>query len=102
MESLTATIDARHKEYGDYTLQATVAQNIKRAILAHATAALTSQQRESLEMIATKISRIITGNPHNYDSWHDIAGYAQLIADQIQPRKNEPCPPASHTLCSPW
>lgn len=39
--------------------------------------------RESLEMIATKIARILTGECHHKDSWHDIAGYATLVEQYI-------------------
>lgn len=39
---------------------------------------LTSQQRESLEMILHKIGRILSGDPSFADHWDDIAGYAKL------------------------
>lgn len=35
-------------------------------------------QREALDLIATKISRILTGDPFAPDHWDDIAGYAHL------------------------
>ena len=41
-------------------------------------------QREGLEMIAHKISRILNGDPNYDDSWVDIAGYAQLVVDAIR------------------
>ena len=44
---------------------------------------LSAHQRESLEMIAHKISRILNGNPNNHDSWIDIAGYAKIVAERI-------------------
>jgi hypothetical protein len=40
--------------------------------------------KESLDMIATKIGRILYGDPNHHDSWHDIAGYAKLVADRIE------------------
>jgi hypothetical protein len=39
---------------------------------------LTRTQQESLDLIATKISRILTGANHHFDHWLDIVGYAQL------------------------
>jgi hypothetical protein len=33
---------------------------------------------EALEMICTKIARILSGNPNDPDHWKDIAGYAEL------------------------
>lgn len=41
-------------------------------------------QREGLEMIAHKISRILNGDPDYDDSWVDIAGYAQLVVDELR------------------
>lgn len=38
--------------------------------------------RESLDMIAHKIGRILAGDPDFHDHWSDIAGYATLSADR--------------------
>ena len=46
---------------------------------------LDDMQRETLEMVATKIGRILSGNPHEVDHWKDIAGYAQLIEWWLTP-----------------
>jgi hypothetical protein len=46
-------------------------------------------QRESLEMIAHKISRIVNGDANYMDSWVDIAGYAQLVIDKLQHDSDE-------------
>jgi hypothetical protein len=37
-------------------------------------------------MIATKMSRIVNGNPDKIDNWDDIAGYAKLVADKLRGR----------------
>ncbi|MFC0938968.1 DUF6378 domain-containing protein [Pasteurella multocida] len=37
-----------------------------------------SSQYYALTMIATKIVRIVNGNPHEVDHWRDIVGYATL------------------------
>ena len=44
---------------------------------------LNADQKEALELIALKISRILTGDPDYVDSWIDIAGYAQLVVDRL-------------------
>lgn len=79
--SLELTLQNRGRQHGEYGVQATVAQRIKEAmgLRGHLTAA----QRESLDMIATKISRIVCGDPNNRDHWHDIQGYAKLVEDRI-------------------
>jgi hypothetical protein len=43
----------------------------------------TCAQRESLDMICNKIGRIVNGDPRLIDSWLDIAGYAQLVVDEL-------------------
>ena len=40
-------------------------------------------QREALEVICQKISRIVTGDPDYIDNWHDIQGYAKLVEDRL-------------------
>jgi hypothetical protein len=45
--------------------------------------ALPADMKESLEMTATKIGRILNGNPNLHDSWHDIKGYITLVADRL-------------------
>ena len=45
---------------------------------------LDADQVEALDMIATKIARILNGNPDHVDSWIDIAGYATLVADRLK------------------
>lgn len=79
-------IDARAKEYGSFVQNARLAQELKRAMAEHAAAlgkTYTDDQWEALEMIASKISRLMTGNSDHEDSWRDIAGYATLIADRL-------------------
>ena len=46
---------------------------------------LTAVQREALDMIAGKISRILSGQGGFADHWDDIAGYAKLAANGGQP-----------------
>jgi hypothetical protein len=45
---------------------------------------LADDQQEGLEMICHKIARIVNGDPNYVDSWLDIGGYAQLIADRLE------------------
>jgi hypothetical protein len=37
-----------------------------------------------MEMICHKMARIMNGDPNYSDSWHDIAGYAKLVADRLE------------------
>ena len=40
-----------------------------------------SVHREALDMIALKLSRILSGQAHYADHWDDIAGYAKLARE---------------------
>lgn len=82
-EGIHLTLDRRGSKYGDYGYMATCAQRIKEAMGPRAN--MSAVQRESLDMIATKIARIVCGDPNHYDSWHDIQGYAKLAEDRLPP-----------------
>ena len=85
-DSLTNTLTERGKRYGAFTGHAEIAQQLKavmRSYEAKRGCDLDPDQREALEMIAHKIARVLNGDPNYADSWHDIAGYAQLVADRL-------------------
>jgi energy-coupling factor transporter ATP-binding protein EcfA2 len=73
-------IAAREHTHGNYINNAHIAQRLKEVMRdgRNWNATLSNSQRESLEQIATKIARILSGDPNHVDSWLDIAGYAQL------------------------
>ena len=80
-------LDTRASDYGTFGDNARLAQALKRAMAEHAEdhgRTFTDDQWEALEMIATKMSRIVNGNPNKADSWDDIAGYAKLVSDRIR------------------
>lgn len=75
----------REKTHGDYGTNAAVSQAIKAAV--HGSprwAKMTAAQRESLDLIATKIGRICSGDPNEKDHWLDISGYAELAVKSIR------------------
>lgn len=43
-------------------------------------------QRQALDMIATKIGRILTGDPRCIDHWKDIQGYSRLVEKDLEER----------------
>lgn len=90
MTNINNILDERGNRYGDFSSNATTTQLIKQAINLGDTAnKLSFYQRESLEMIAHKISRIVNGDANYIDSWVDIIGYAQLVIDKLQHNKDE-------------
>lgn len=81
-----ATLSERGQRYGDFYGHAEVTQAIKVSMAAGKNwshARLLPIHKEALEMIAHKIGRILNGDPNYADSWHDIAGYAKLVEDEI-------------------
>lgn len=75
----------RAKSYGDFKRLAKIAEDVKTVmVLTPNWPRLRPQQRESLSMIAHKIARILNGDSEARDSWEDIAGYAQLIVNELE------------------
>ncbi|MEB3353132.1 MAG: DUF6378 domain-containing protein [Cyanobacteriota bacterium] len=84
MNDITTTLEERGERYGKFSDHARITQKLKIIIWTHADREeLAPDQAEALEMICHKIGRIINGDPDYADSWHDIAGYAQLVADRL-------------------
>lgn len=85
MRDIADILADRGKTHGDYNFQAQTAQAIKAIIRGHSSwGELSLVQRESLDMIAHKISRICLGDPDHIDHWDDIAGYARLVSIDIE------------------
>ena len=85
-DELETVLDTRASTYGSFMQSANVAIRLKSVM--HNTIAkedlhLMPDQMLALDMIAVKISRILTGNAGHRDSWLDIAGYAKLVADRL-------------------
>lgn len=74
----------RGRRYGDFETDAATAQKLKDVMMQHAGwQKLTFAQREALQHMATKIGRILNGDPNYRDNWDDIAGYAKLIGNKL-------------------
>ena len=81
---LDTILAERGAKYGSFTSQAAFAQYLKTTLHEHRNwDELRDSQKEALEMIMHKISRILNGDPNYDDSWRDIAGYAELIVKEL-------------------
>lgn len=90
---IETTLVERENRYGDYFDHARITQSIKRAMADSANwQSLSDDKKESLEMVAHKIGRILNGDPNYHDSWHDLVGYAKLVADRIEMESREALP----------
>lgn len=86
-DNIDATLAERGTRYGSFDEHARITQNLKRAMADSPNwAKLTDAQRESLEMVAHKVGRILNGDPNYHDSWHDMIGYTKLVADTLLPK----------------
>ena len=81
---LDTILAERAAKYGSFASQAAFAQYLKTTLHEHRNwDELRDSQKEALEMIMHKISRILNGDPNYDDSWRDIAGYAELIVKEL-------------------
>ena len=81
----TAVLNERQGTHGDYGVTAEIAQLLKSIVREannKAGGKLTLVQMESLDMICTKVARILSGDPNEKDHWVDLAGYASLVAER--------------------
>lgn len=82
---INATLAERDKRYGCFEGHAQITIALKhRMEMANGWHSLSCSQQEALHMIAHKIGRILNGDPNYADSWIDIAGYAQLVANALE------------------
>ena len=87
MTDVNEVLGERGSRYGLFIDRAEITQTFKRLTrdyLEERNKLLDDDQQESLDMIFHKIGRIINGDPDYADSWIDIAGYAQLVADRLE------------------
>ena len=95
MESVSETLAQRGSRYGDFASHAQITQGLKKTMRESPNwEKLDPAKKEALEMIAHKIGRILNGDPEYADSWHDIAGYAILIEENLE-GNNSPVSPTS-------
>lgn len=91
MDKIEEIVKARGSVYGPFLGNAIVAQAIKEAMRKYSDPDgnnpwedLPDDVKEGLELIALKMSRIVTGDPEYLDNWDDIGGYARIVADRIR------------------
>ena len=86
-QTIDEVLNERGARYGTFKGHAEISQHLKMTVkryLEKREQHLADDQMEALEMICHKLARIINGDPNYHDSWTDVAGYAQLVADRLQ------------------
>ena len=77
-------LNEREKTHGHYGLVASVSQALKDALRIGPLDELPPVHRESLDLICTKVARVICGDHNERDHWIDIKGYAELVLQNIE------------------
>lgn len=86
MKNVQNVLKERGDRYGEYRDVARTSQMLKTVIHTSFNASNNSlewYQLESLDLICNKLARILNGDPNYADSWLDIAGYAQLVVNEL-------------------
>lgn len=84
LTDIDKTLAERGNRYGDFQEHARITQNIKKAMADSPNwKDLSDDKRETLDMIAHKVGRILNGDPEYADSWHDIIGYTKLVENTL-------------------
>lgn len=84
MPDIDDTLQERGSRYGAFLPHAAITQKLKYTMQETKNwPILAPDMQEALDMIAHKMGRILNGDPNYHDSWHDIVGYAKLVADRL-------------------
>ena len=77
-DPLLAEREKTHGSFQDNALYSQMMKSMFRQGFNKMPMSLPDVQREALDMIALKLSRILSGQALTKDHWDDIAGYAKL------------------------
>lgn len=85
MTNIQEVLVQRGTRYGSFKSHSDIAQRLKLEMRKSPNwDVLAPDMKEALEMVAHKIARILNGDPSYDDSWIDIAGYVQLVANELK------------------
>ena len=88
--TIKETLNQRQSQYGSFEDVAMITEQMVDVMRKGYYENLAYNQKMALYMICSKIARIVNGNPNHKDSWHDIAGYATLIDNELVSEKDMP------------
>lgn len=81
--SINETLEQRGARYGEFSEVAETTYQLQEALKRSQPSSMTSSQIIALDMICNKMARIVNGDPNYIDNWHDIAGYATLVEQEL-------------------
>jgi hypothetical protein len=84
-DSISEVLKVRGDRYGVFADNAHTAQKLKRVLESTPNwKVLDDDQKQALEMIVYKMSRVLHGDPDYDDNWLDMAGFSKLVADRLE------------------
>lgn len=101
MTEIKDVLADRDGKYGKFADVADLAQDLKTSIrdgrvfrgelrAGDGRKVIRADMVEALDMICSKIARIVNGDPTYVDNWIDIAGYATLVANRLEGKTSAP------------
>ena len=90
IEKVRQTLNQRQSQYGSFEDVAMFTEQMVDVMRKGYYEKLAYNQKMALYMICSKMARIVNGNPNHKDSWHNIAGYATLIDNELESEKDMP------------
>lgn len=85
-QALTAE---RGKTHGSFATNAQISQDLKHYLrMQPGWYQMSNVQKEALDVIALKVSRILSGQSFFLDHWADTGGYAELACQEIRNLEN--------------
>lgn len=88
MTDIDKMLTERKDKYGPFPEHANTVEGLWDVIYnAYNYDSLDAVHKEGLRMILHKIARAVTGNPDYSDTWDDISGYAQRVAEYVRTKK---------------
>ena len=88
--TIKETLSQRQEQYGSFEDVAMFTEQMVDVMRRGYYEKLAYNQKMALYMICSKMARIVNGNPNHKDSWHNIAGYATLIDNELVSEKDMP------------
>lgn len=82
--TIKETLSQRQSQYGSFEDVATATQDLLKILEKTGLKSLPSMHKEALHMICSKMVRIVNGDHNFIESWHDIAGYATLMENELR------------------
>ena len=90
-EAIEETLKTRGNVHGDFVSSAQFKDAVNTIVrLTPNYDCMDCACHQALFMIIEKMGRILYGDPHFADHWHDISGYAKLIDDAITDERLKP------------